>query len=63
MQILDKDSLFEFLTNNSRYRIWKETGISQKTLSNYATGITPIGRMSLDNAIKLTEYARKLEEQ
>ncbi|MDK7049724.1 hypothetical protein ACWOFJ_07360 [Aerococcus sanguinicola] len=41
----------------------KELGISQNTLSNYANKVTPIGKMSLDNAIKLTAYAKKLQSE
>lgn len=59
MEILSKEEIYHLITTESRYRISKETGISQNTLSNYANDVTPIGKMSLDNAIKLTEYAQK----
>lgn len=63
MEILSKEELYHLITSKSRYRISKEVGISQNTLSNYANKITPIGKMSLDNAIKLTEYAKKLKNK
>lgn len=49
----------EYLLFNSgitNYRIFKETGIAQSNLSDYTTGKTDIGRMPLDNAIKLHNY-------
>ena len=42
--------------NISRYKISKDTGISQATLSDYATGKSKIGNMKLDHALKLNEY-------
>ncbi|AMB93347.1 helix-turn-helix domain-containing protein [Aerococcus sanguinicola] len=63
MDILSKEQLYELITTESRYRMSKELGISQNTLSNYANKVTPIGKMSLDNAIKLTAYAKKLQSE
>ncbi|MFC3921247.1 helix-turn-helix domain-containing protein [Streptococcus alactolyticus] len=54
IDVLSKQELLHLLTNNSRYQIAKATGISERTLANYVNGITDIGRMSYDNAIKLT---------
>ena len=46
----------------SRYKISKETGIPQNTLSDLVNGKSDIKKMRLDNAAKLTEYAMKIEE-
>ena len=40
----------------SNYRISKDTGIAQTTLSDYASGKSDIGNMKLDHAIKLNQY-------
>lgn len=45
----------------SRYKISKETGIPQNTLSDLVNGKTDIKKMRFDNAAKLTEYAKKLK--
>ena len=49
-----------FDSNISRYKISKETGIPQNTLSDLANEKTDIKKMRLDNAAKLTEYALKI---
>ncbi len=59
IDVLSKQELLHLLTNNSRYQIAKVTGISERTFANYVNGITDIGRMSYDNAIKLTQYAKE----
>src|SRR5690625_6830054 len=41
------------------YRISKETGIAQTTLSDYATGKSKIGNMKLDHALKLYDFYKK----
>lgn len=43
----------------SNYKISKETGIAQTTLSDYATGKSSIGNMKLDHAIKLNKYYKE----
>jgi len=45
----------------SRYAISKATGIAQATLSDIATGKTSIDKMTLGNAMRLTEYAEKIK--
>ena len=58
-------ALIEWLINRSgisRYSISKATGIGQATLSDLATGKTSIDKMTLGNAIKLTEYASKYND-
>lgn len=61
IEVLSKQEILNLLTNNSRYQISKATGISEQTLSNYANGVTDVGRMSYNNAIKLTQYAKENE--
>lgn len=46
----------------SNYKISKETGIAQTTLSDYAVGKSKIGNMKLDHAIKLNNYYLKIKE-
>lgn len=46
----------------SNYRISKETGISEVMLGRYSSGKIDVGRMSLDNAIKLHKYYTELEK-
>lgn len=50
-KLLDSD-----ITN---YRIYKDTGIAQSTLSDLKNGKTTIDSMRLDNALKLNEYFLK----
>lgn len=52
-----------FESEISRYRISKETGIPQNTLSDLVNGKTDIKKMRFDNAAKLTEYALKNRER
>lgn len=61
IEVLSKQEILNLLTNNSRYQISKATGISEQTLSNYVNGVTDVGRMSYNNAIKLTQYAKENE--
>lgn len=61
IEVLSKQEILNLLTNNSRYRIAKLTGISEQTLSNYVKGRTDVGNMSYNNAIKLTQYAKENE--
>jgi len=43
----------------TNYRIYKDTGIAQSTLSDLKNGKTTIDSMRLDNALKLNEYFLK----
>jgi len=56
-----KDNIKKLLIadNPSNYRISKDTGIAQTTLSDYATGKSDIGNMKLDHALKLNGYYLK----
>ena len=48
-------------TTVTAYKISKATGIGDTTISRWVTGKTPIKKMSLENAIKLTNFAEELE--
>lgn len=61
IEVLSPEELKEFLTSRSRYRISKDTGISETTLSNYANGYTKIEGMAFDRVIKLTDYFNSLK--
>lgn len=47
----------------SNYRISKDTGIAQTTLSRFTRKESSIGNMSLNNAIKLNEYFLSMKEE
>ena len=59
IEVLSKQEILNLITNNSRYQISKVAEISEQTLSNYANGVTDVGRMSYNYAIKLTQYAKE----
>jgi plasmid maintenance system antidote protein VapI len=44
----------------SNYKISKDTGIADSTLSRFATGNSDIGKMTLDNAIKIHDYFKEM---
>lgn len=44
----------------SNYQISKATGISQVVLNKYRQGKSDVGRMTLDNALKLHEYFKEV---
>lgn len=46
----------------SNYAINKETGIAQSTLSDLKKGVTKLGTMKLDHAIKLNDFYLKIKE-
>ena len=49
----------------SNYKIFKDTGIAQSTLSDYSSGKSKIGNMKFEHAIILSNYweAIKMKEQ
>lgn len=61
--IADLKMIESVLKNVTAYKISKETGIGNTTISRWVTGKTPLTKMSLENAIKLTDYAIKLQEE
>lgn len=48
-------------SDTTAYRISKETGISESQLSRMKKGEIEIGRITLDNAIKLNEFWEELK--
>ncbi|UXV48996.1 hypothetical protein MUA68_14680 (plasmid) [Staphylococcus aureus] len=44
------------------YKIHKATGISQARISDLRKGKRTIGNLTVDTALKLYEYQKKLEE-
>lgn len=63
MSKADFNKIQKLLKAVTAYRISKATGIGDTTISRWVTGKTPIEKMSLENAIKLTNYAEELEMQ
>ena len=61
MSKADFNKIQKLLQTVTAYRISKATGIGDTTISRWVTGKTPIEKMSLENAIKLTNYAEELE--
>lgn len=61
MSKADFNKIQKLLKTVTAYRISKATGISDTTISRWVTGKTPIGKMSLENAIKLTNYVEELD--
>ena len=55
-KIADLDKIATLLQTEAGYRIAKDTGISQSTISRFQTGESKIENMRLIHAIKLTEY-------
>jgi len=43
----------------SNYRIYKETGVAQSTLSDLKSGKSKLGNIKLDVALKLNEFYLK----
>ncbi|WEV61339.1 hypothetical protein OZX68_03665 [Streptococcaceae bacterium ESL0729] len=62
-EIADIQLIKWLLENQTAYRIGKATGIGDTTISRWNTGKTELKKMSFDNAIKLTDYARELKEE
>lgn len=55
-----KDNIQHLLESDiSNYKIHKDTGIAQSTLSDLKKGKSKIGNMKLDHAIKLNEFYLK----
>ncbi|WP_197456642.1 hypothetical protein [Streptococcus sp. DD12] len=61
MSKADLNKIKKLLQTVTAYKISKGTGIGNTTISRQVTGKTPIEKMSLENAIKLTNYAKELE--
>lgn len=53
----------KLLETETGYRISKDTGIPQSTISRFVTGETDLIKMSLQHAITLTNYYNQSKEQ
>lgn len=53
----------KLLSQVTAYRISKDTGIGETTISRWVTGKTPLKKMSLDHAIQLTNYYNKINKK
>lgn len=60
MNKADLNKIEELLSQTTAYRISKDTGIGETTISRWVTGKTPLKKMSLEHAIKLTNYYDKI---
>ncbi len=58
----DKEKIEWLLENETQYRISKETGVAQQTLSNLVIGKRKIENLTLKVASQLTNYAEKLQK-
>lgn len=47
-------------TDITDYRIAKETGLTKQGIGKYRLGETDLQRMTVKNAMALTEYAKKV---
>lgn len=62
MDKIANQNIIEWLfENQSGYRIAKDTGISQSTISRFQTGESKFENMRLGHAITLTEYALSIK--
>lgn len=57
MDIANLNQIKKLLNKVTAYKISKNTGIGETTISRWKTGKTSLKHMSFENAIKLTEYA------
>ena len=57
--IVDIELIEVLLEKYTAYKISKDTGISYTTVNDWKKGETSIYKMQLENALKLSEYARK----
>ena len=57
--IVDIELIESLLEKYTAYKISKGTGISYTTVNDWKKGETSIFKMQLENAIKLSEYAKK----
>ena len=58
----DKEKIEWLLENETQYRISKETGVAQQTLSNLVIGKRKIENLTLKVASQLTNYAYRVQK-
>lgn len=62
-KIANLDLIEWVFENQSRYRISKDTSISQSTIPRFQTGESKFDNMRLSHAITLTNYAMSLKSE
>lgn len=63
MDKADLNKIKKLLSQTTAYRISKDTGIGETTISRWVTGKTALEKMSLGHAIELTNYYNKINEK
>ncbi|HGA1227371.1 TPA: XRE family transcriptional regulator [Streptococcus suis] len=63
MNKADLSKIKKLLSQTTAYRISKDTGIGQTTISRWITGKTDLTKMSLAHAIQLTDYYNKINKK
>ena len=63
MSQADLKKIEKVLSQTTGYRISKDTGIGEPTISRWVTGKTKIEKMRLDHAIRLTNYYDEINEK
>ncbi|SEQ52668.1 hypothetical protein SAMN04488558_1172 [Ignavigranum ruoffiae] len=61
--IANLDTIKWLFNNKSGYKIAKDTGIAQSTISRFQTGETKLENMRFSHAIKLTNYAENIKKE
>ena len=59
----DLKKIEKILSQVTAYRISKDTGIGETTISRWVTGKTTLKKMSLEHAIKLTNYYDEINKK
>ena len=62
MSQADLKKIEKVLSQITGYRISKDTGIGDTTISRWVTGKTKIEKMRLDHAIRLTKYYDEIKK-
>ncbi|WP_282919758.1 XRE family transcriptional regulator [Ignavigranum ruoffiae] len=60
--IANLDTIKWLFNNESGYKIAKDTGIAQSTISRFQTGETKLENMRFSHAIKLTNFAENIKK-
>ncbi|MGT2958901.1 DNA-binding protein [Streptococcus bovimastitidis] len=58
---VDTDKIDWLLKNETQYKITKDTGVAQVTLSGLISGKRKIENLTVKVASKLTEYAEEIQ--
>lgn len=60
---VDTNAIEWLLSNATRYRISKETGVPQSNLSDLVNGKRKMKNLTIEVGSKLTAYAKKLKKE